>query len=82
MKKASCHIPVDCPIHLFGQCAICFRQWADKRKNYMGYMIKIFYRYPATAMAIDSFFKCVMIVHEPINPFTMSPTGLSKKKTH
>jgi hypothetical protein len=50
-----------------------------KRENYMGYMIKIL-PVSGNGYGYDLFFKGMMVVHEPINPFTMSPLGLSKKE--
>ena len=48
------------------------------KENYMGYMIKILPT-PGNGYGYDLFFKGRMVVHEPVNPFTMSPLGLSKK---
>src|SRR5580658_367740 len=50
-----------------------------EKENYMGYMIRVL-QTPGNGYGYDLFFKGKMILHEPVNPFTLSPIGLAKKE--
>lgn len=50
-----------------------------EKENYMGYMIRVL-QTPGNGYGYDLFFKGRMVLHEPVNPFTLSPIGLSKKE--